>query len=33
LTPHCLRTKIFGGTLIEHPDPHADLIRAYLDGR
>jgi hypothetical protein len=28
----CLRTHVFGGALVEHPDPYADVIRAYRDG-
>jgi hypothetical protein len=28
----CLRSLIFGGTLAEHPHPHAELIRAYQSG-
>jgi hypothetical protein len=33
ITARCLRSEIFGGLLIEHPDPNADLIRAYREGR
>jgi hypothetical protein len=33
ITSRCLRSEIFGGLLIEHPDPNADLIRAYREGR
>ncbi|MDA9419311.1 hypothetical protein XI04_03865 [Bradyrhizobium sp. CCBAU 11430] len=32
ITAKCLRAHIFEGVLVEHPDPHADLIRAYQDG-
>jgi hypothetical protein len=28
----CLRSTIFGNALVEHPDPYADLIRAYRNG-
>lgn len=31
ITAQCLRACIFEGALVEHPDPHADLIRAYND--
>jgi hypothetical protein len=32
ITAQCLRVCIFEAALVEHPDPHADLIRAYQDG-
>jgi hypothetical protein len=32
ITAQCFRSSIFGGALIEHPDPHAELIRAYREG-
>lgn len=32
ITAQCLRACIFEGALVEHSDPHADLIRAYQDG-
>jgi hypothetical protein len=32
ITAAALRSTIFGNALAEHPDPHADLIRAYHDG-
>ena len=33
ITARCLRSKIFGAAFVEHPDPHADLIRAYKEGK
>ena len=33
IAARCLRAKIFGTALVEHPDPHADLIRAYKEGK
>lgn len=33
IAAQCLRACIFEGALVEHPDPHADLIRAYQEGR
>jgi hypothetical protein len=32
ITARCLRSGLFDGAFIEHPDPNADLIRAYHDG-
>jgi hypothetical protein len=28
-----LRSVIFAGALVEHPDPYADLIRDYREGK
>ncbi len=30
IVARCLRAVIFAGTLVPHPDPHADLIRAHF---
>jgi hypothetical protein len=32
ITAQCLRRHVFGGALVEHPDPYADVIRAYRQG-
>ncbi len=32
IAAQCLRSTIFEGTLVEHPDPNADIIRAYREG-
>ena len=31
ITARCLRFTIFGTALVEHPDPYADVIRAYKE--
>lgn len=32
ITARSLRATIFANALVEHPDPHADLIKAYREG-
>ena len=32
ITAQCLRSTIFDGALVEHPDPNAEIIRAYREG-